>query len=66
MTKGPLPISECARRRKISMRNREKARAEYLKQQREQAEFGFAIFKLCEAMGWPIVFRKADLIALRK
>lgn len=35
MTKGPIPIAECARRRKLSMRQREKARAAYLKQQRE-------------------------------
>jgi hypothetical protein len=45
---------------------RDAARAEYLKQMRERAEWAVALVKYCEAAGHPIVFRKADLIALRR
>ena len=62
---GPVPVKERSRRRKISLAVRKLERAKYLREVRERAEWAVALVRYCEAAGHPIVFRKADLIALR-
>ena len=64
--RGPLPYSEGARRRNARNTVRKEERAKYLRETRERAEWGIALLKYLEAAGQPVVFRKADLIALRK
>lgn len=66
MTRGPLSGEESAKRgaqwRKMRLENR----AQYLREVREAAEWAIAFLRYAEAAGAPIVFRKRDLIALRK
>lgn len=64
--RGPLSPSESGKRKLRNSALRKEHRAAYLREVRERAEWGIAMLKLCEAMGWPVVFRKSDLIALRK
>jgi len=53
---------ENARNRKL----RKERRAEYINEVRERRESVIALIKYCKAAGYPIAFRKKDLIALRK
>lgn len=64
--RGPIPPSESARRGAIERRRRAQARAEYLREVRERAEWAIAFLRYAEAAGHPIVFRKKDLLMLRK
>lgn len=64
--RGPVPAKEASARGKASQADRKRLRAAYLRDIRERAEWGITMLRWCEAMGHPIVFRKSDLIALRK
>lgn len=63
---GPILPRESARLGAIGRRRRAQARAEYLREARERAEWAIAFLRYAEAAGHPIVFRKADLLMLRK
>ena len=62
---GPVSHAEGAKRRIRNVTLRKEARQKYLLEVRERYEWTLALLKYCEAAGHPIVFRKADLIALR-
>lgn len=64
--KGPISRRESARLGAIGRRRSAQARAEYMREVRERAEWAIAFLKYAEAAGHPIVFRKADLLMLRK
>lgn len=66
MRRGPVGPSEGGRRGAAGRRRNKQTRAEYLREVRERAEWAIAFLKYAEAAGHPIVFRKADLVALRK
>lgn len=66
LRKGPVAPRESARLGVAWRRRRAQARAEYLREARERAEWAIAFLRYAEAAGHPIVFRKADLLMLRK
>ena len=66
MKRGPVKRAEVTQRARRNRVLRARERSEYLRETRERAEWGVALLRYCEAAGYPVAFRKDDLIALRR